>query len=43
METENVDDSEVVQTMLSRGALGGREGTVGWESLGRIRDKNQQK
>ena len=32
VETENVDDSEVVQTMLSRGALGGREGTVGWEA-----------
>ena len=29
VETEDVDDSEVVQTMLSGGALGGREGTVG--------------
>ena len=36
VETENVDDSEVVQTMLSRGALGGREGIVGRESLSRI-------
>ena len=26
VETGNVDDSAVVQTMLSRGALGGREG-----------------
>ena len=45
VETGNVDDSEVVQTMLStsRGALGGREGIVGWESLSRIRNKNQQK
>ena len=43
VETENVDDSEVVQTMLSRGALGGREGIVGWESLSRIRNKNQPK
>ena len=32
VETEDVDDSEVVQTMVSRGALGGREGTVGWEA-----------
>ena len=41
--TKNVGDSEVVQTMLSRGALGGREGIVGWESLSRIRNKDQQK
>ena len=43
VETKNVGDSEVVQTMLSRGALGGREGIVGWESSSRIRNKNQQK
>ncbi len=30
VETENADDSEVVQRMLSIGALGGREGMVGW-------------
>ena len=36
-------DSGVVQMMLSRGALGGREGIVGWESSSRIRNKNQQK
>ena len=32
VETESVDDSKVVQTMLSRGALGGREGIVGWRA-----------